>query len=67
MLATEQLIQEAGQARRLEELLPRWLREVPLYRRRGLQAPDGSFASADLGRLPLITKQDIRQGFPDNF
>ncbi|HVM46556.1 MAG TPA: hypothetical protein VMU04_00945, partial [Candidatus Acidoferrum sp.] len=47
--------------------LPRWLREVPLYRRRGLQAPDGSFASADLGRLPLITKQDIRQGFPDNF
>jgi phenylacetate-CoA ligase len=69
MLATQELIQEAGMADRLREALPRWLREVPLYQRRGaISQPAGeALSAADLRRLPLITKQDIRCGFPHNF
>jgi phenylacetate-CoA ligase len=69
VLATRELIQEAGLAHRLGEALPRWLREVPLYRRTGavLEASGEALSIADLRRLPLITKQDIRCGFPHNF
>jgi phenylacetate-CoA ligase len=50
-------------------LLPRWLREVPLYR--GTANPS-RFADADalpeeLRRLPLVTKADMRRNFPHNF
>ena len=69
MLATQELIQEAALPYRLGEVLPRWLREVPLYRRAGdLPRLSGEAVSlAELRRLPLITKQDIRRDFPRNF
>jgi phenylacetate-CoA ligase len=69
MLATQELIQEAALPYRLGQLLPRWLREVPLYQRPGdLPRPSGGAVSlAELRRLPLITKHDIRRDFPRNF
>lgn len=60
MLATPEIIQEAAQASRVEELLPRW-REVPLYRE-VLARQD-----FDLRQLPVITKREMRAGFPQNF
>ena len=69
MLATDELIQEAGLAHRLADALPRWLREVPLYQR-GVSLPDEAGAALSieqLRRLPFITKQDIRRDFPRNF
>jgi phenylacetate-CoA ligase len=69
MLATQEAIQEPAFPRRLGELLPRWLREVPLYRKRGITPllAGGAVTPEALRRLPLITKQDIRTGFPENF
>jgi phenylacetate-CoA ligase len=68
MLAMPELTDEAAQHERLGELLPRWLAEVPLYRRHGLDAGgDGGSPRALLRRLPLITKADIRRDFPVNF
>ena len=69
MLATQELIQEAALPQRLGEVLPRWLREVPLYQRFGELSPwgGGAISLAELRRLPLITKQDIRRDFPRNF
>jgi phenylacetate-CoA ligase len=69
MLAAQELIGEAAQPQRLGELLPRWLREVPLYRRAASRrSGTGPAASLEQLRcLPLITKQDIRNGFPHNF
>jgi phenylacetate-CoA ligase len=69
MLATPELISESGQPQRLAEVLPRYLAEVPLYRQRGGAAADGApFVTPEsLRRLPFITKQDIRRGFPVNF
>ena len=69
MLATPELIKEAALPYRLGELLPRWLREVPLYQRAGELSPfgGGAISLAELRRLPLITKQDIRRDFPRNF
>lgn len=70
MLATPELIRQSNQQRLLEAALPRWLREVPLYRR---HAADGSHPGEEEGpeaileRLPLITKEDIRRNFPANF
>ena len=69
MLATQELIQEAALPYRLGEVLPRWLREVPLYQRSG-ELPSlggGAISLAELRRLPLITKPDIRRDFPRNF
>ncbi len=60
MLATPEIIQEAAQASRVEELLPRW-RNVPLYRK-SLARHD-----SDLATLPVITKREMRAGFPQNF
>jgi len=69
MLTTPELIKEAALPYRLGRVLPRWLREVPLYQRRGPLPPLGGEAVslAELGRLPLITKEDIRRDFPRNF
>lgn len=69
MLATRELIREAALPYRLGEVLPRWLSEVPLYQRTG-PAPEfrgGRLPLAELRRLPLITKEDIRRDFPRNF
>ena len=64
MSATSQIIDEVLPAK-LEEQLPRWL-ELPVYRSRfngneGIHSPSGFF------KLPFITKQHIRDGFPQNF
>ena len=69
MLGTAELINEAALPYRLGEVLPRWLSEVPLYRRTGaLPRLSGEAVSlAELRRLPLITKEDIRRDFPRNF
>ncbi len=69
MLATPELIKEATLPYRLGKVLPRWLREVPLYRR-GEPLPQfgaGGVSLTELRRLPLITKEDIRRDFPRNF
>jgi phenylacetate-CoA ligase len=70
MLATPEIIREAAQPYRLGEVLPRWLKEVPLYQRsvysmRTSGAPE--LGLENFPRLPFITKRDIRQGFPGNF
>ncbi len=69
MLATPELIREAGQLPLLAELLPRW-RAVPLYR--NLLAPPADHpvapdALARFRQLPLLTKPEMRHGFPRNF
>lgn len=60
MLATPELLREAAQPARLRALLPRW-REVPLYR--------DALARSDLSldSFPVITKREMRSGFPQNF
>ncbi len=66
MLATPELIREAGQLVQLGELLPRW-RDVPLYR--DLLARTGC-PQVNLDcfqRLPLMAKAEMRQNFPQNF
>src|SRR5208337_2825441 len=69
MLATPELIKEAALPYRLGEVLPRWLREVPLYQRTGSMPELGreAVSLAKLRHLPLITKEDIRRDFPRNF
>ena len=69
MLATPELIREAGQIPQLAELLPRW-RAVPLYRNVLASAENHSVeteALAGFRRLPLLAKLEIRNGFPRNF
>jgi len=68
MLATAELICETAQPARLAEVLPRFLSGTPLYQRTW-QALRGQVptTAADLARLPLITKKDIRRDFPNNF
>jgi len=69
MLATPELIKEAVLPYRLGKVLPRWLHEVPLYQRTRLLPPLSHevVSLAELRRLPLITKEDIRRDFPRNF
>ncbi len=69
MLTTEKNIREPALPGRLGELLPRWLREVPLYQRESRRAPavEAKLSLGELRLLPFITKQDIRNGFPENF
>jgi phenylacetate-CoA ligase len=57
MLATPELMREAAQLARVEELLPRWC-GVPLYR---------EACGNDFSRLPLIGKRELRENFPHNF
>ena len=60
MLATPEWIRAAAQAGRLEELFPQW-RRIPLYRQSLARHSTG------LAGLPVITKRDMRAGFPQNF
>lgn len=57
MLATPELMREAAQLARVEELLPRWC-DVPLYR---------PVCGTDFFRRPLIGKRELRENFPRNF
>jgi phenylacetate-CoA ligase len=68
MLATPELIREAAQVSQLEQLVPRW-RNVPLYRDGLARAEAGSDDSslARFAQLPLLTKRELRTGFPENF
>ena len=69
MLATPELIREAGQLPRLAKLLPRW-RAVPLYRSSLAPAekrPGETDVFANFRRLPLLAKPEMRNGFPQNF
>jgi len=65
MLATPEWIEEAAQRDALNTRLPGWLARVPLYRDRLASA--GLASPVPLGRLPTITKHDIRRNFPHNF
>src|SRR6186713_3260679 len=69
MLATLDTISEAVQPARLEGLLPRWLREVPLYQGLGNKHAnsDSTFDRRAFEALPMITKAEIRANFPANF
>lgn len=60
MLASPEISLEAAQSSRIRELLPRW-RKIPLYREM-LARQD-----FDLRDLPIITKREMRVGFPENF
>jgi phenylacetate-CoA ligase len=62
MLANPELVRETAQRDRLGRLLPDW-RRVPLYR----QSLDGVDSPENFSRLPLITKREMREGFPNNF
>ena len=66
MLATSELIREAGQIARIERLIPAW-RKVPLYRDSLMRAncPRADFDC--FRRLPLIAKPEMRNNFPRNF
>ena len=57
MLATPEILSEAAQPARVEEFLPRW-RELPIYQ---------TAHASDFSRLPLITKNELRKNFPNNF
>lgn len=63
MLATPELIAEAGLSQRLAAVLPRYLATIPLYRADWAKLGPG----ADPLKLPLITKEHIRKEFPANF
>jgi phenylacetate-CoA ligase len=61
---------QAAQFHRLGEILPRWLSEVPLYRRANREVSPQARRTFDLDafrRLPFITKSDLRRDFPRNF
>lgn len=63
MLATPEMIHEAAQRSRLEELLPEWQR-VPLYHTFIAQRPvDGDILAA-LNSFPLTDKTKLREGLP---
>ena len=68
MLATPELLRESTLPYRLGEVLPAWLREIPLYRASSGRAKSlgGLVSAQDLQVLPFISKKDIRQGFPAN-
>ena len=67
MLATTESTRETALPERLGEVLPRWLKEVPLYRATAAAADVNGTATLDLlHRLPLIAKADLRRDFPRN-
>jgi phenylacetate-CoA ligase len=67
MLATPELLLEAGFPVRLAKLLPHCLQSVPLYAGNSPAAAGSETVLERLERLPLITKQHIRTNFPSNF
>jgi len=66
MLATPELIREAGQLAQIETLLPRW-RAVPLYQDAFIRAGCRRENFECFQRLPLISKPEMRRDFPRNF
>ena len=66
VLATSELIREAGQIARIERLMPAW-REVPLYRDSLARANCQRADFECFQRLPLIAKPEMRNNFPRNF
>ena len=66
MLATPELIREAGQRTQIEELLPS-LRAVPLYRETLIRANCQRADFDCFQRLPLMAKPEMRHNFPQNF
>lgn len=68
MLATPDLITEAAMSHRLGEVLPRYVRDTPLYAGRDLAVSNSGGICMEVFRSwPVITKQDIRLNFPANF
>ena len=60
MLATPELLQESAQPKRLVAEISRYVKQVPLYHDRPLDAADDlAGVLRQFGRWPLITKQDI--------
>ena len=57
MLASPEIMREAAQLARVEEILPRWC-DVPLYR---------AACGQSFFRRPLIGKRELRENFPGNF
>jgi phenylacetate-CoA ligase len=57
-----------SQFAKVARAVPRWLERVPLYRQSAAAANASSpdFAGR-FNALPIITKRDIREGFPQNF
>lgn len=56
--------------KRVAARVPRWLEEIPLYQKlaKGRRCRGGEVSFVDCFQsLPLITKQDIRREFPQNF
>ncbi len=66
MLATPELIREAGHLSQIEELLPR-LRDVPLYRDMLARTNCPRVDLDCFHRLPLMAKPEMRNDFPKNF
>ncbi len=58
---------ETGLFHRLDEMLPRWLSQVPLYRGSAPGLGRRPLCPDEFRRLPIISKADIRRGFPGNF
>ena len=69
MLATPELLQQAAQPQHVIDMISHCAAQVPIYRERKVAFPGKELAlgSTDLRRWPLITKADIRRGFPANF
>jgi len=66
MLATPEIIREAGQRAQLTALLPRW-RAAPLYRATLAQAECREAGPEFFQKLPLLGKAAMRENFPRNF
>ena len=66
MLATPEIIREAGQPAQLTALLPRW-RAAPLYRAVLAQAGCRGAGPECFQKLPLLGKSAMRENFPRNF
>ncbi|MDR3456542.1 MAG: hypothetical protein P4N60_03790 [Verrucomicrobiae bacterium] len=66
MLATPEIIHEAGQRAQLAALLPRW-RAAPLYHDLLAQADCQEAGPECFQKLPLLAKTAMRENFPRNF
>src|SRR5450756_2460454 len=66
MLATPEIIREAGQRAQLTALLPRW-RAAPLYREALARAGCHEAGPECFQKLPFLGKTAMRENFPRNF
>ena len=66
MLATSEIIHEAGQRAQLTSLLPRW-QAAPLYRDALTHAGCREAGPECFQKLPLLGKPAMRENFPRNF